>query len=92
VFHMNYTLTQLARVSPQRHGRTLWYERLRRIWKSYLRLAAALGAVFAGFILTVQYFVILPPFAWLAKRVERRESPGWTSICPQPNRSLQRQY
>src|SRR6266566_3881981 len=43
VFHMNYTLTQLARVSPQRHGRTLWYERLRRIWKSYLRMAAALG-------------------------------------------------
>ena len=51
-----------------------------------------LGAVIGGFILIVQYFVILPPFAWLAKRVERRESPGWTSICPQPNRSLQRQY
>src|SRR6266851_7322036 len=92
VFHMNYALTQLARVSPQRHGRTLWYERLRRIWKSYLRMAAALGAVIAGFILTIQYFVILPPFAWLAKRAERRESPGWTPISPQPNRSLQGQY
>ena len=54
--------------------------------------AAALGAVMGGFILTVQYFVILPPFAWLAKRAERRESPGWAPVSPQPNRPLQRQY
>jgi hypothetical protein len=92
VFHMNYTLTQLARVSPQRQRRTLWYERLRRIWKGYLRMAAALGAVLGGLILTVQYFVVLPPFAWLAKRAERRELPGWTPIPPQRNGSLQRQY
>ncbi len=92
VFHMNYSLTQLARVSPQHHRRTLWYERLRRIWKGYVRMAAALGAVMGGFILTVQYFVVLPPFAWLAKRAERREKPGWTAIPLQRNRSLQRQY
>jgi rubrerythrin len=92
VFHMNYTRTQLARVSPQRHRRTLWYERLRRIWKGYVRMAAALGAVIGGFILTVQYFVVVPPFAWLAKRAERRESPGWTPISAQRNRSLHRQY
>jgi hypothetical protein len=92
VFHMNYTLTQLTRVSPERHWRTLWYERLRRIWKSYLRMAAALGAVIGGFLLTIQYFVVLPPFAWLAKRAERRELQGWTPISPQRNRSLQRQY
>jgi hypothetical protein len=55
-------------------------------------MAAALGAVIGGFIMTVQYFVILPPFSWLAKRAERRESPGWTPISPQHNRSLQRQY
>src|SRR4029077_5234902 len=92
VFHMNYTLTQLARVSPQRHGWTLWHERLRRIWKSYLRMAAALGALIGAMLLTVQYFILLPPFAWLAKRAERRELRGWTPISPQRNRLLQRQY
>ena len=92
VFHMNYTHTQLARVSPQRHRRTLWYERLRRIWKGYLRMAAALGAVMARFILTIQYFAILPLFAWLAKRAERRELPGWTPVSPQRSGSLSRQY
>ena len=30
--------------------------------------------------LTVQYFVLLPPFAWLAKRAERLEAPGWAPI------------
>jgi hypothetical protein len=92
VFHMNYSRTQLARVSPQRHGRTLWYERLRRIWKGYLRLAAAFGAVMGSFFLTVQYFVVLPLFAWIAKRAARRESLGWTAIPPQRNGSLSRQY
>jgi hypothetical protein len=92
VFHMNYSRTQLARVSPQRHGRTLWYERLRRIWKGYLRIAAALGAVMGKFFLTLQYFVVLPLFAWLAKRAERREPLGWTPIAPQRNLSLKRQY
>ena len=27
------------------------------------------------------YFVVLPPFAWLAKRAERREPVGWTPIA-----------
>lgn len=92
VFHMNYTLTQLARVSPQRHRRTLWHERLTRMWKGYLRMAAALGAVIGGFILTVQYFVALPFFAWLAKRAERREVVGWNAISAQRSHSVQRQY
>ena len=92
VFHMNYTRTQLARISPQRHRRTLWYERLRRIWKGYVRMAAALGAVIGRCILTVQYFVVLPPFAWFAKRAERREQPGWTPISSQRNDSSRRQY
>jgi hypothetical protein len=93
VFHMNYTLTQLARVSPHRHQWTLWRERLTRMWKGYVRMAAALGAVIGGFILTVQYFVALPLFAWLAKRAEHRELAGWTPISPQRNHSVQqRQY
>jgi len=33
-----------------------------------------------GVVLTLLYFVLLPPFAWLARRAERREAPGWTPI------------
>ena len=32
-FHMNYTLTQLARVEPKGHKRHLWRTRLSRLWK-----------------------------------------------------------
>ena len=39
MFHMNYTLTQLLRVAPQRHRKHLWRARLSRLWKAYLRLA-----------------------------------------------------
>ena len=31
--------------------------------------------------LTAVYFVALPPFAWAAKRAERREPPGWRPIA-----------
>jgi hypothetical protein len=31
-------------------------------------------------ILTMVYFTLLPPFAWLARRAERREPPGWMPI------------
>src|SRR5438045_363178 len=40
MFHMNYTLTQLVRVSPERHRRRIWRARLTRLWKAYLRLAS----------------------------------------------------
>lgn len=91
-FHMNYTLTQLARVAPQRQRRHLWRARLSRLWKTYLRLATALAGVLGSIILTIQYFILLPPFAWLARRAERRERPGWTRISPERNESLNRQY
>lgn len=92
VFHMNYTLTQLVRVAPERHRGRLWRARFGRLWKAYLRLASALAGAMGGVILTVQYFVVLPPFAWLAKRAARREADGWTAISPERNGSLQRQY
>ena len=92
VFHMNYTLTQLSRVSPQRHRRRLWLERLTRIWKGYLRLAAALAGVIAAFILTIQYFIVLPPFAWLAKRAERKEHRGWFPVSHKGDNSLHKEY
>ena len=65
-FHMNYTLVQLARVEPDQHRTRLWRARLSRVWKAYLRVAAGLAGVLGGALLTIQYFVILPPFAWLA--------------------------
>ncbi|HVT03858.1 MAG TPA: ferritin-like domain-containing protein [Thermoanaerobaculia bacterium] len=91
-FHMNYTLTQLTRVSPERHRRQLWYARLSRLWKLYLRLATAIGGAIGGLILTIQYFIVLPLFALLAKRAERREPSGWNPISPERNGSLKRQY
>jgi len=91
-FHMNYTLTQLARVAPRRHRRHLWRARLSRLWKGYLRLATALAGILGSIMLTIQYFVLLPPFAWLAKRAERREHAGWIPVSPERNGSLDRQY
>ena len=90
-FHMNYTLVQLARVSPQHHKRRLWRARLSRLWKAYLRVAMAIAGVLGGLLLMVQYFVLLPPFAWLAKRAARREAVGWVA-SPADDDSLTRQY
>jgi len=91
-FHMNYTFTQLVRVSPGRHRRHLWRARLTRLWKGYLRLATALAGAIGTIILTIQYFTLLPPFALLAKRAARRELGGWTPISPERNGSITRQY
>ena len=91
-FHMNYTLTQLARVEPKRHRRHLWKARLSRLWKAYLRLATGLAGILGSMLLTIQYFVLLPPFAWLAKRAARRELSGWTIVSPGASESLDRQY
>src|SRR5262249_16101151 len=44
VFHMNYTYTQLTRVSPDRYRRHVWHARAKRLWNRYLRVAAALAA------------------------------------------------
>src|SRR5213594_1583998 len=63
VFHMNYTYTQLARVSPESYSRHVWRARASRLWKRYLRLAAAVAALMGMAILTGMYFIVLPPFA-----------------------------
>jgi hypothetical protein len=91
-FHMNYTLTQLARVEPERHRHHLWRARLSRLWKVYLRLATGVAGILGSMLLTIQYFVLLPPFAWLAKRAARREQIGWTVVAPGRSDSLDRQY
>ena len=91
-FHMNYTLTQLARVSPRQHRRRIWRARLSRLWKTYLRLASAIAGVMGGLILTLQYFAVLPLFAWLAKRAARREPEGWVTVAPERNAAIKGEY
>lgn len=78
-FHMRYSLAQLDRVAPGRRRLHLWKARLRRLWKGYLRLATALANMMAAVILTLQYFILLPPFALLARRAARRERSGWVT-------------
>ncbi len=80
VFHMNYTYTQLTRVSPRAYRRHVWHARAKRLWSRYLRLAAGPAGLLGGVVLTIMYFVLLPPFAWLAKRAERRAPVGWTPV------------
>jgi rubrerythrin len=92
VFHMNYTYTQLARVMPRSYRRQVWQARASRLWKRYLRIAAAIAGLFSTAVLTIMYFVLLPPFAWLAKRAQRRESPGWAAITREPGASSTSQY
>jgi len=80
VFHMNYTYTQLTRVSPRTYRRHVWHARARRLWNRYLRVAAAIAALFGNVMLAFLYFVVLPPFAWFAKRAARGERAGWIPI------------
>ena len=56
VFHMNYTYTQLARVLPRSYRRQVWQARASRLWKRYLRLAAAVAGVLGTAILTIHVF------------------------------------
>jgi hypothetical protein len=91
-YHMNYTLSQLVRVSPQRHRVLLWRARCSRLWKGYLRLAIGLAGVISGLILMILFFTLLPPFAYFAKRAARQEPAGWLPVCPERSNSLNRQY
>jgi hypothetical protein len=91
-FHMTYTKKELERMAPSRAGWRIWSARLRRFWKAYLRLASALAGVFGFIVLTAQYLIVLPVFAWQAKRAERREGVGWRPVAPERNGSADRQY
>jgi hypothetical protein len=92
VFHMNYTYTQLARVLPKSYRRQVWLARASRLWKRYLRVAAAVAGVMGAAMLAIVYFVVLPPFAWLAKRAARREPDGWVPIIRDDSDSPTSQY
>jgi hypothetical protein len=92
VFHMNYTYTQLARVLPDSYRRQVWMARGKRLWQRYLRIAVAIATIIGNAILTIMYFFVLPPFAWVAKRAERREQPGWTPSPRRPDEVPTSQY
>jgi hypothetical protein len=92
VFHMSYTYTQLARVLPKAYRRQVWQARASRLWKRYLRVTAAVAGVIGAAILTMMYFVVLAPFAWLARRAQRREPVGWTPIAPEDHGSPRSLY
>jgi rubrerythrin len=91
-FHMNYTLKQLNRLEPKRSGWLIWRARLRRFWRAYLRLAGAIGAVFGAIVLSLEYFIVLPLFAFFARRAARSEPQGWRPIDDARARDLSRQY
>ena len=91
-FHMTYTKKELQRVAPRAAGRRIWMARLRRFWKAYLRLAAALAGIFGAIILLLQFWIILPFFAWTAQRAAKKEPEGWAPIAPARNGPLDRQY
>ena len=92
VFHMNYTYTQLARILPGSYRRLVWFARAKRLWQRYLRVAVAIASVIGNTILTVLSFVALPPFAFLARRAERRARVGWTPSPRVPDESPTSQY
>jgi hypothetical protein len=92
VFHMNYTYTQLARISPRTYRRQVWLARASRLWTRVVRLAAALGALMGAAGLTLLYFVLLPPFAWVAKRVSKREGAGWSPVSARTDAPPTSQY
>ena len=77
-YHMTYTRKQLARLAPRQQGLRLWQARAGRLWKAYLRIATAIASVLGTLLLAIQYFVILPLFAVLAKRAARREPEGFS--------------
>jgi hypothetical protein len=91
-FHMTYTRNQLLRVAPERAGARLWTARARRFWKAYLRLAAGLAGLFGAVILTLQYYIVLPLFALLARRAAKAEPQGWAPVAPERNGALKGQY
>ena len=92
VFHMNYTKRELERVSPERARSLIWKARMKRVWKAYLRFAVWLAGILGSIMLALQYFILLPPFAWASKRAARRERQGWVDLPANSGGDLGRQY
>lgn len=82
--HMRYSRAELGRLAPDDAHRALWAARLRRFWRAYLRLALILADMISRTILTLLYFLLVAPFAWVAKRAARKEAPGWRGCTVRP--------
>jgi len=80
--HMRYSHAELARLAPGSANRALWAARFRRLWRAYLRLALILADMIAHVFLTLFYFLLVGPFALIAKHASRRETRGW-HVCTQ---------
>jgi rubrerythrin len=91
-FHMRYTRQQLTRLEPHRHSWIIWRARLTRFWRLYLRFAGAIGALFGAVMLSLQYYLLLPPFAYFARRAARAETPGWKPVAAERAGRLEGQY
>jgi hypothetical protein len=53
---------------------------------------SGIAGIMGAAMLTLQYFILLPPFAFFAKRAERREPRGWIAIPKDRRHSLTSQY
>ena len=58
----------------------------------YLRFAVALAGLIGSVVLTLQYFLLLPPFAWISKRAARRAPEGWVELDPDRGQDLRGQF
>src|SRR5262249_15798681 len=74
VFHMTYTHQQLIRVAPAKWNARLWKARLGRLWKAYLRIAAAVAGVVWGESFLGQVWVVFPPLCLSRQRNARRQA------------------
>jgi rubrerythrin len=90
--HMRYSHAELTRLAPDHVRRALWAARLRRLWRAYLRFALILADMISRVLLMLIYFLLLPPFALVAKRAERRERPGWHECEARPRDGGEGQY
>ena len=77
--HMTYTKKELARLARRREGWRLWRARGGRLWNAYLRIASAIASVMGTVMLALQFFLLLPAFAALAKRSAGREKEGFAA-------------
>jgi hypothetical protein len=81
-FHMTYTTPQLQRVSPKAAGGASGWRGCAGSGRPTCARQRARGPV-GAVILTLQYLIILPPFAW---RKRAAASEGWSPVAPEPQR------
>ena len=86
-FHIAYSRAELDRMIAAGRGsevrRAIFRTRFRRARNAFLRGSRQLGHVMSGLWLTIAYFVLLGPFALIA-RVTERNAEGFVAIAGLP--------